>query len=126
MNLIRLFLHAVLLTVFCLQAASAQEMQMHRHDASEKLGQVKFTVSCNAAAKKQFNRATALLHSYWYDEAEKAFAAISRVDPKCGMAHWGIAMSLYHPVWAPASAAELEKGWAAVEKAKTAGVRTNR
>lgn len=126
MKLMRLFLNAILLTVFCLQAAGAQEMQMHRHDASEKLGQVKFTVSCNAAAQKQFNRATALLHSFWYDEAEKAFAAISKVDPKCGMAYWGVAMSLYHPVWAPSSAGELEKGWAAVEKAKTVGVRTDR
>ena len=72
MKLIRLFLNATLLTVFCLQAASAQEMQMHRHDAAEKLGQVNFTVSCNAVAQKQFNRATALLHSFWYDEAEKA------------------------------------------------------
>src|SRR5438132_9957139 len=126
MKLIRLFLNATLLTVFCLQAASAQEMQMHRHDAAEKLGQVNFNVSCNAVAQKQFNRATALLHSFWYDEAEKAFAAINKVDPKCGMAYWGVAMSLYHPVWAPASAGELEKGWAAVEKAKTVGVRTDR
>jgi tetratricopeptide (TPR) repeat protein len=126
MKLIRLFLTAILLMVFCLQAASAQEMQMHRHDASEKLGQVRFTVSCNAAAQKQFNRATALLHSFWYDEAEKAFAAISKVDPKCGMAYWGVAMTLYHPVWAPSTAAELEKGRAAVVNAKTAGVRTNR
>ncbi len=126
MKLIRLFVNTILLTVFCLQAASAQEMQMHRHDASEKLGQVNFTVSCNAAAQAQFNRATALLHSFWYDEAENAFTAISKVDPKCGMAHWGVAMSLYHPVWAPPGAAELEKGWAAVEKAKTVGVRTNR
>lgn len=126
MRLIRRFLIAILLTVFCPQAASAQEMQMHRHDASEKLGQVNFTVSCNAAAQKQFNRATALLHSFWYDEAEKAFAAIGKVDPKCGMAYWGVAMSLYHPVWAPANAVELQKGWAAVEKAKAVGVRTNR
>jgi len=125
-KLIRLFLNAILLMVFCLQATSAQEMQMHRHDASEKLGRVKFTVSCNAAAQKQFNRAAALLHSFWYDEAEKAFAAINKVDPKCGMAYWGVAMSLYHPVWAPASAEELEKGWAAVKKAKTVGVRTDR
>lgn len=126
MKVIKLFLNAILLTVFCLQAAGAQEMQMHRHDAAEKLGQVNFTVSCNAAAQKQFNRATALLHSFWYDEAEKAFAAISRVDPKCGMAYWGVAMSLYHPVWAPPNAAELEKGWSAVEKAKTVGAKTNR
>ncbi|HEY3040060.1 MAG TPA: hypothetical protein VGJ66_15075 [Pyrinomonadaceae bacterium] len=125
MKLIRLLLNAILISVLCLQAASAQ-MQTHRHDTSEQLGQVNFAVSCNAAAQKQFNRATALLHSFWYDEAEKAFADISKVDTGCGMAYWGVAMSLYHPVWAPANAAELEKGWAAVEKAKTAGVRSDR
>lgn len=125
MKLIRLLLNAILISVLCLQAASAQ-MQTHRHDTSEQLGQVNFVVSCNAAAQKQFNRATALLHSFWYDEAEKAFADISKVDPGCGMAYWGVAMSLYHPVWSPANAAELEKGWAAVEKAKTAGVRSDR
>jgi tetratricopeptide (TPR) repeat protein len=114
------------LLLFILPAAFGQEMHTHRHDTSEKLGQVNFVVSCSPAAQKKFNRATALLHSFWYDEAEKAFAAIAVSEPKCGMAHWGVAMSLYHPVWSPSSVAELEKGRAAVEKAKTAGVRTNR
>jgi tetratricopeptide (TPR) repeat protein len=114
------------LLLFILPAAFGQEMHTHRHDTSEKLGQVNFVVSCSPAAQKKFNRATALLHSFWYDEAEKAFAAIAVSEPKCGMAHWGVAMSLYHPVWSPSSVVELEKGRAAVEKAKTAGVRTNR
>ncbi len=126
MKLIVMFLMAILLALFCPSAASAQEMHMHRHDAAEKLGQVTFTVSCNAASQKQFNRATALLHSFWYEEAEKAYTAIAMAEPKCVMAHWGVAMSLYHPVWAPATAAELEKGWAAVEKAKLIGAKTDR
>jgi tetratricopeptide (TPR) repeat protein len=42
------------------------------------------------------------------------------------MAHWGVAMSLYHPVWAPSSPAELQKGWAAVEKAKSVDPKTSR
>lgn len=117
---------SIFMVLFIFLTAFGQEMHTHRHDASEKLGQVNFTVSCNAAAQKQFNRAAALLHSFWYDEAEKAFAAINKVDPKCAMAYWGVAMSLYHPVWAPASAGELEKGWTAVEEAKTVGVRSDR
>ena len=117
---------SIFLLLFILPAAFGQGMHTHSHDAVEKLGHVNFVVSCSPAAQKRFNRAAALLHSFWYDEAEKAFAAIAMSEPKCGMAHWGVAMSLYHPVWAPASAAELEKGWAAVEKAKTAGVRSNR
>ena len=121
MKLIARFLTVILLALLCFAIADAQEMHTHRHDPSEKLGQVNFPVSCNAAAQKQFNRATALLHSFWYEEAEKTYTAITRMQPKCSMAYWGVAMSLYHPVWAPSTPAELQKGWAAVEKAKTLG-----
>ncbi|HEX4900392.1 MAG TPA: hypothetical protein VFV61_07650 [Pyrinomonadaceae bacterium] len=121
MKLIARFLTVILLALFCFAVADAQEMHTHRHDPSEKLGRVNFPVSCNAAAQRQFNRATALLHSFWYEEAEKTYTAITRMQPKCSMAYWGVAMSLYHPVWAPATPAELQKGWAAVEKAKTVG-----
>ena len=121
MKLIARFLTVILLALFCSAVTDAQEMHTHRHDSSEKLGRVNFPVSCNSAARKQFNRATALLHSFWYEEAERTYTAITRMDPKCSMAYWGVAMSLYHPVWAPATPAELQKGWAAVEKAKTVG-----
>ena len=64
----------------------------------EKLGRVNFAVSCNAAAQRQFNRAVALLHSFWYDEAARGFGDVAKSDPKCGMAYWGVAMSFYHQV----------------------------
>jgi len=35
----------------------------------EKLGEVNFPVSCNAAAQKDFNRAMALFHSFWFEPA---------------------------------------------------------
>ncbi len=106
--------------------AKFQETHPHRHDTSEKLGDVNFSISCSPAAQKQFNRATAMLHSFWYDEAEKAYTAVAQTDPKCAMTYWGVAMSLYHPVWAPATAAELQRGLAAVEKAKAIGAPTQR
>jgi tetratricopeptide (TPR) repeat protein len=104
----------------------AQEMHPHRHDASEKLGRVNFPVSCTPLAQKQFNRAVAWLHSFEYEEAEKAFAEVVASDPRCGMGHWGVAMSSYHPLWAPPTPAELQKGESAVEKAKATGARTAR
>src|SRR5687768_4116896 len=104
----------------------AQEMHPHKHDASEKLGVVHFEISCKPQAQKQFNQAVAWLHSFEYEEAEKAFTEVTVLDPQCGMGYWGIAMSNYHPLWAPPTPAELQKGWAAVEKAKTAGARTPR
>ena len=34
-----------------------------------------------------------MLHSFWYEEAEKQFLQIEKDDPKCAIAHWGVAMS---------------------------------
>jgi tetratricopeptide (TPR) repeat protein len=107
-------------------SARAQEAHQHHHESSEKLGRVNFTVSCSPQARKQFNRAVAWLHSFEYEEAEKAFTEIAATDPQCGMAYWGVAMSNYHPLWAPPGAAELKKGLSAVEKAKAAGARSAR
>jgi tetratricopeptide (TPR) repeat protein len=110
----------------CSSAAKAQEIHPHKHEMGEKLGRVNFSVSCNKAAQQQFNRAVALLHSFWYDEAEKGFVEVTRTDPKCGMGYWGVAMSSYHPVWAPPVAAELQKGVAATQKANVVGAGTPR
>ena len=107
-------------------SVSAQEMHPHKHEASEQLGVVHFAVSCKPEAQKQFNRAVAWLHSFEYEEAEKAFTEVTVTDPQCGMGYWGVAMSNYHPLWAPPTPAQLKTGWTAVEKAKTAGVRTER
>lgn len=104
----------------------------HEHPAAEKLGRVEFPVSCAAAARKQFQRADALLHSFAYEDSEKAFTDVTAADPSCAMGYWGVAMSFYHPIWAaanPAAAptpAELKRGREAVEKAKSIGGKTAR
>ena len=123
--------HILLLLVSFLSATHfssvvAQEMHPHSHDRHEKLGTVNFTTSCSPKAQKQFNHAVAWLHSFEYEEAEKAFAEVAAIDPQCGMAYWGIAMSNYHPLWVPPTPAELKKGWSAVEKAKAAGKKNQR
>ena len=35
-----------------------------------------------------------MLHSFWFEQAHAAFDEIARDDPGCGMAQWGIAMTL--------------------------------
>jgi Tfp pilus assembly protein PilF len=106
-------------------AAVAQEGHQHKHDPAEKLGQVNFTISCTRA-QKQFNRAVAWLHSFEYEEAEKAFTEVTLTDPGCGMGYWGIAVSNYHPLWAPPTAAQLQTASRAVEKGKAVGAKTQR
>src|SRR5919199_2780594 len=121
-------LAAAVLAAFLCRApsAGAQEAHHHQHDPSEKIGRVNFPVSCNPQAQKQFNRAVAWLHSFEYEEAEKAFTEVTVTDPRCAMGYWGVAMSNYHPIWAPPTEAELQKGSGAVERAKAVGVRTVR
>ena len=108
------------------KAQDAHQPHQHHHEHSEKLGRINFTVSCTAQAQKQFTRAVAWLHSFEYEEAEKVFTQVTITDPRCGMGYWGIAMSNYHPIWAPPSAVELKKGREAIEKARSAGARTPR
>ncbi len=84
----------------------------------EKLGSVHFPVSCAPAVQGDFERAVALLHSFWYEEAVKAFTTITTNDPACAMGYWGIAMSVYYPLWQPPSPAMLQKGAAALEKTR--------
>lgn len=119
----RALLLAVATVVFGITAQS--QHGDHRHEPSE-VGRVNFTVSCTPPAQKQFNRAAAWLHSFEYEEAEKAFTEVAANDPRCGMAYWGVAMSNYHPLWAAPTVAELKRGWDAIEKAKLTGARTQR
>ena len=68
----------------------------HQHqDAAETLGKVSFPTSCAPALQAKFDRAAAMLHSFWFEEAQASFAAIAAADTTCPMAHWGIAMTLW-------------------------------
>jgi hypothetical protein len=73
----------------------------HNHPAPEKLGTVSFPISCKPGMQPGFDRAVALLHSFAYRAAEAAFRSVAEQDPECAMAHWGIAMTYFHPLWEP-------------------------
>src|SRR6185436_961679 len=121
-------LKLILLTALALLAAASlvTAQHMHGHDPSEDLGRVNFRISCSPAAQEQFNRAVAWLHSFEYEEAEKAFGAVTVTDPSCAMGYWGIAMSQYHPLWVPPTPAQLQKGTSALSTSATVDTRTQR
>lgn len=86
---------------------------------AEQLGMVDFKVSCAPAVQEDFDRAVALLHHMMYQEARRAFESIAQRDPECAMAHWGIATSLFQPLWpARPSAEDRRRGWDAVQRAR--------
>jgi tetratricopeptide (TPR) repeat protein len=92
----------------------------------ERLGQVNFPISCSAAAQAEFNRSVALLHSFYYQVAVKAFAHVTEIDPGCAMGYWGVAMSWWYPLWYPPTAASFAQGKAALDKARSVGAKTER
>ena len=87
--------------------------------ADKQFGTVQFDISCSKDVKSTFNQAMALLHSFEYDEAEKVFTKIIDREPGCAMAYWGVAMSNYHPLWAPPGQAELVKGEKVIQLAES-------
>jgi hypothetical protein len=106
--------------------AVAQDTPPSPAGGQAQLGQVDFPVSCTPAAQQQFNRAVAILHSFWYEEAAKAFGAVSETDPDCAMGDWGVAMSYWTPLWSPPTEAALKAGSGAVRKAQAIGAKTDR
>ena len=127
----RFFFHVLsLLLLSCLASIPVVADEAHQHPAGdlEKLGTVSFTTSCAPAVQKQFQRGVAMLHSFWYEEAERTFHEVAKADPGCAMAYWGVAMSYLHPIWegrGPA-AAILKQGRETVEKARAVAAKTER
>jgi tetratricopeptide (TPR) repeat protein len=92
----------------------------------ENYGNVAFNATIPPELQNDFNTGIALLHSFEYDEAEKMFAKVIDNSPDCAMAYWGVAMSNFHPLWAPPSSDELKKGNQAVNIARSINNKTKR
>jgi tetratricopeptide (TPR) repeat protein len=103
--------------------ANAQAAHHHPAGSPENLGKVVFPTTCNAEVQPRFERAVAMLHSFWFDEAYRAFQEVASADPSCAMAHWGVAMTLLgNPlIGQPLPAPRLANALAAAERADSLG-----
>lgn len=103
---------------FAAAPAVAQEEHAQHHGApGEQLGSVTFPTSCDATVQAEFERAVALLHSFWWEETLAAFRAIAEADPDCVMAYWGQAMALRgNPMAGPAAPDALPEGREIVQR----------
>ena len=114
------------MTLLVLLSAAAVTAQTATTDA-EQIGQVHFPTSCSAEAQVHFDRAVALLHSFWFPEAIKAFHTVLETDPSCAMGYWGIAVSLLgNPLAGAPTLQALQEGISILRQAKPVGVRTER
>ena len=108
--------------------AAARGQVQHDHGApAGRIGTVHFETSCAPAVQKEFDRGVALLHSFWFSAAIESFRTVLQADPRCVMAHWGIAMSWWsNPFTTFRSPQALAAGLAAVDSAKASGAGTDR
>jgi tetratricopeptide (TPR) repeat protein len=120
------FYRFVFAFLFCPGVAFAVPQHEHGSPDTAVFGNVDFPTSCSPEVQSDFNRAVALLHSFWYKKSEETFLAVAKADPSCGMAQWGVAMSHYRQLWDPPTPFDLQAGEAAVKKANAAGAKTQR
>jgi tetratricopeptide (TPR) repeat protein len=115
---------AILLSIL-LSSATAAWSQAHQ--PPEKLGEVSFATSCDPSVRPQFERAVALLHSFWFPQGEKAFREVLERDPTCAIAAWGVASIRIGNTFAgTATAEDAEQARQIIERGRAIGFKTER
>ena len=95
-------------------------------ETEQRFGTVHFATSCNEAAQRRFDRGMRYQHSFWYRQSKEIFEDVLKADPECGIAYWGIALSLLFNPHAPPPGPNLPLGLAAIQKGKAVGAKTQR
>ena len=95
---------------------------------SDKLGKVEFANSCSPAVQEKLLRGLAMLHSFYYSAAQKAFEEVAAEDHSCAIAAWGYAAILMsnplQGIGAAPKSAELAQD--AIDKGRKMGAKTQR
>src|SRR6184192_4086728 len=103
--------------------------QAHEADSQTgPLGKVSFPTSCNPKVQPAFERAVAMLHSFWFSAGEAAFRDVLKADPQCAIATWGIASILMSNRLAGqgASPKGAEQAQTAIDEGRRIGAKTER
>src|ERR1700704_1937098 len=113
-------------TTLAVAVAVSGGLALAAQAGDDKLGKVNFETSCKPEAQKLFNQGMLYQHSFWYRASQNVFEDALKADPDCGIAYWGIALSLlWNPHVAP-PAKNLADGAAAIAKGKSIGAKTAR
>ncbi len=115
-------MNRMLLPAAVIAALFAKPLLAHEDDAAagqSQFGKVNFPTSCSAAVQPQFERAVAMLHSFFFPEHIKAFQAVIKADPQCAMAYWGLAISQRgNPLVPPWPEENLKRALEAIQQGK--------
>jgi Tetratricopeptide repeat len=116
----------VALSLMLVARVGAQQ-HLHEGAVTERLGRVAFATSCRPDAQARFERAMALLHSFWWEEGGRAFRAVAASDSTCALAYWGLALNVWgNPFVGGPSGDNLRQGASAAARALALGAPTAR
>src|SRR5262249_35677994 len=87
MNTTRLILGGVLVLFLCENGGAREPLYDGLGTYSRKV------TTENPKAQRYFNQGLALLHGFNHRGAIRSFQEAARLDPQCGMAHWGVALA---------------------------------
>ena len=116
----------VALSLMLVARVGAQQ-HLHEGAVTERIGRVAFATSCRPDAQARFERAMALLHSFWWEEGGRAFRAVAASDSTCALAYWGLALNVWgNPFVGGPSGDNLRQGASAAARALALGAPTAR
>ena len=116
----------VALSLMLVARVGAQQ-HLHEGAVTERIGRVAFATSCRPDAQARFERAMALLHSFWWEEGGRAFRAVAAADSTCALAYWGLALNVWgNPFVGGPSGDNLRQGASAAARALALGAPTAR
>jgi tetratricopeptide (TPR) repeat protein len=105
-------------------AAASVAFAQHGH----KLGKIEFQNSCSPAVQEKLLRGIAMLHSFYYSAAQKAFEEVAAEEDSCTIAAWGYASILMlNPLQGIGSSPKsAQLAQAAIDKGRKMGAKTER
>ena len=82
------------------------------------LGGYQHSVTTNSElAQRYFNQGLRLVYGFNHAEAIRAFRHVAQIDPRCAMAHWGLALALGPNINAPMNDRRGREAYAAMQQA---------
>jgi len=124
-EVMRKSLFAASVSIAALGLSSPQPL-VAQSGVDQQLGNVHFETSCNEVAQRRIDRAMRYQHSFWYRGGKEIFEEAANADPTCGIAYWGVALSLLNNPHSAIPIPNLPLGLAAIQKAKAVGAKTER
>ncbi len=102
-----------------LQSLNAQHMHDdHPVPEGQSIGEINFQADCAEEVRDDVDHAIGMLHHMMYVTARAEFEEIIEADPNCAMGYWGVATTLFQPIWGTRpSEDDLKRGWEMINRA---------